>query len=590
MLNHNMLFAMPLTLLFSWLGLYLSTRHRRGMPAWWTGIAFVGMGCYSFLSATLLWTGTQAMRIFIARLITFPVVVSLVASYSLGVNLRHRDRPMPKLPLRVSALVGIVFSLLSAINPYLLRNIDAITGNITVHNNAGLLRPLWSTYVIGMIVLGLYHFGRTIVEQPAGTRRKLAKWRFVAALPIIAGGIGDNVLGYGAPSAITWLAGWAYLIGGVLMVCLISIEPAVLPRLRVLRRDMLHSAVSTGGVVLCTLGIIWVGGQIGGAEIHALIYLTIAYWTVTIVMLWHWWERALDILYYREVSTLRRQLQALLRQATVSPPLDERIAQLIAALARALGCDEVMLARTETDAVHHLAHYDAFKDVRSPSPLSEALSYHPDPATWREQAVMEKGLVVPVPGQDNLWVLAGEPAMEAEYERDDRELVEMVAAQVGKLLATASASDRALRAMKQVEEVGEKLHLALEKAISYRATRQALRYIYDPPSLGRTLLAAQCPGKTAWERGETLRELILRGIEAQRPLNGENGASRRRYQILVQRYCRGLPAQEVWEKLHISERQYYRDQQAGVQALAEWLRWQFLGRKRVDRQVSKRVE
>ena len=124
-----MLSNLILTLLFLWLGLYLLTRHRRGVPSWWAGLAFTGAGVYSLLYALFVCAVTDAMRVFLTRWIAFPAVATLVSFYALSLSLRYRERPIPRRPIIMAALIGALLSLLSALWPRLFRDIGALTND-----------------------------------------------------------------------------------------------------------------------------------------------------------------------------------------------------------------------------------------------------------------------------------------------------------------------------------------------------------------------------------------------------------------------------------------------------------------------------
>ncbi|MHB0874709.1 MAG: ATP-binding response regulator [Anaerolineae bacterium] len=108
-----------------------------------------------------------------------------------------------------------------------------------------------------------------------------------------------------------------------------------------------------------------------------------------------------------------------------------------------------------------------------------------------------------------------------------------------------------------------------------RLVRDALVHLYDRTHLlGHPLgqlLADSLP--QFGDRAQNLRALLLDAIENLEPSTGDHPSERsgRPYAVLAQRYVGGFAIEAIQDKLHISERQFRREHQKGLQALAATL-------------------
>ena len=564
MSNWNIWLYAVLSLGFHWLGLYLITRHRRGVPSWWVGIASAGFGGYVLTLALRLSARTLSLALLLARWAALPIVVALTAAYALALGIRSPHRPVPRRPLLISAILGGIVCLLIIPLPYLFR--PPTRTEIALVFHAGPLYPLWSAYVLGMIGAALYQLARSVLEQSSGPAKSGAWRRFTAILLIAMGGIWDNLVAYAKIPDWPQISRAAYASGLLLMAYWVGSDPAFLPRLRALYPCLIRSATGVFGAVLGTMTALWLGYRMEGASPPPTALILSAYWMITVVMLWPRWEKRSPHPRDRGESTLRHQLGAFLRRRE-EPSLGEQLDSLVTALAYALDTDEVCLVQVTGEEVRFLAHYNAF---RVSSPLTEIMVSYPDPARWPERMAAESGMAVSVPGPDALWLLVDMPSLETDYGPEERALAEEVAARIGRLW-TASFN-RSQKVPERGSGAESALLSLLQSASSRRMLGQALRYLYDPAALGRTALGRLGPGRTAWERGEATRDWLLRGIKALRPTGGREGSiAWRRYEAIRLRYVEGLSVQEVSERLHISRRQCQRELRGALESLRDWL-------------------
>ena len=106
--------------------------------------------------------------------------------------------------------------------------------------------------------------------------------------------------------------------------------------------------------------------------------------------------------------------------------------------------------------------------------------------------------------------------------------------------------------------------------------RGALRSIHDYVTLRSHPLAALISGDTGADeqsRVRRFRRALLEAIEGLAPPADSPIGQRqwRGYHILTSRYVEGRTSEETWHELAISERQYYREQQAALQVLYDRL-------------------
>ncbi|MBC7235242.1 MAG: response regulator [Chloroflexi bacterium] len=106
-------------------------------------------------------------------------------------------------------------------------------------------------------------------------------------------------------------------------------------------------------------------------------------------------------------------------------------------------------------------------------------------------------------------------------------------------------------------------------------TRDALRQLYDSPTLGAHPLAVLLAekGTSALDRAQNLRRIVLESIHSLRPGPGipADSPDWRVYRILELRYIDGLTPDEAMEILALQKSQFYRDQARALQALASRL-------------------
>ena len=105
--------------------------------------------------------------------------------------------------------------------------------------------------------------------------------------------------------------------------------------------------------------------------------------------------------------------------------------------------------------------------------------------------------------------------------------------------------------------------------------RDALAHLYEPAHLARhplrALLLDALPA--LGDPAQSLRLYLLDAIERLQPLSGSSASekSRRPYLVLVQRYVAGVAVSDIVAKLQIGDRQFRREHQAGLEALAALL-------------------
>lgn len=121
--------------------------------------------------------------------------------------------------------------------------------------------------------------------------------------------------------------------------------------------------------------------------------------------------------------------------------------------------------------------------------------------------------------------------------------------------------------------------------------RDALVHLYDAAHLQTHLLVGLTGIRetSAATSGRSLRQALLDAIEAMRPGPGVGAGSRawRTYRILELRYIEGLEVNEVIDEVALSSRQYYREHNRVLEAVASvlWKRWE-MGARSSGRPVA----
>jgi CheY-like chemotaxis protein len=116
---------------------------------------------------------------------------------------------------------------------------------------------------------------------------------------------------------------------------------------------------------------------------------------------------------------------------------------------------------------------------------------------------------------------------------------------------------------------------AIDQQTFIELVRDALGKLYDSLSLQQDRLAALIDPTqpSPLQRGQSLRRLLLAGIQAIRPANGTPATSPdwRAYRLLELRYIEGLDPHEVMHQLGLARSQYYREQARAIDAVATFL-------------------
>jgi predicted ATPase len=107
-----------------------------------------------------------------------------------------------------------------------------------------------------------------------------------------------------------------------------------------------------------------------------------------------------------------------------------------------------------------------------------------------------------------------------------------------------------------------------------RELRQALASLHDPAALHSSALARRL---SRWQQtepaGPSLRRLLLESLQTLRPADVPNAGaqSRRAFDLLTRRYVEGDSIAGICGSLGISEREYHRSHNRGLDALTAWI-------------------
>jgi CheY-like chemotaxis protein len=112
-------------------------------------------------------------------------------------------------------------------------------------------------------------------------------------------------------------------------------------------------------------------------------------------------------------------------------------------------------------------------------------------------------------------------------------------------------------------------------ALRVRLVRNALAHLYDNAHLeSHPLTTLASPGLEHTPRAQQLRRLLLECIESLRPQprqSPDRAIDARAYAILTYRYVDDLPVEDICQRLALSRRQFYREHDKGIRAVAALL-------------------
>lgn len=108
-----------------------------------------------------------------------------------------------------------------------------------------------------------------------------------------------------------------------------------------------------------------------------------------------------------------------------------------------------------------------------------------------------------------------------------------------------------------------------------KEVKRAFTHFHDPHLLSKHSLASWLPPKFACykERGVALQQWLQEALEQLKPVRREPDSSKvwRPYNIFFYKYVEGLEFRDILRKMGISESEFYRQQQQGLEAISHFL-------------------
>ncbi|MFN8475162.1 MAG: hypothetical protein U0822_23470 [Anaerolineae bacterium] len=589
--------ALGVTLL---LGLYLVTRSPRRATAW--------------LAAGTLWalSGYFLNRLINLNLTTYGRVATLGAIsaiwaaplfFNLATRLRGGRRAW-RIPIWAAYGIVAVFSILVLQTDLVFQgrgNLPALQGQDTV---AGPLYAVLGAYLLACGALGVWLMWQAQRTAAPGVRARL---RPVFLSSLVA------IVGVAYLVGISLLALPAVVLGGdvLLAVAVTGVGYGVarynaLLEGRATGSDLRYLALAVSLVVLVYLVVTWVFFGLYGISLAAFIPVFI---TVIIShTLYDAFRNQLDRLFFqRNAARLRESLRTLAREAGEGEALGPALRDTLAATCAEFSANSGLVALRDPQGLRVAA------SLRLPSAgallpdfdIPDDASRLTAPLSGLDASSSESlAAIAPLSSVGETLGFIAIGARAGGY--TDAELASLadVADRIANVVYAARAADKASADLhsqldayrdqqrdleRRVQELTAPAPaLELSQAALVRQVEDALRHIYDFPYLGEHRLArlravgAVLPDSTGsvtlLERGQALRDVLIRAVERLRPPGsepkGDDAAGRREwhaYLILWESYVDDIPNRTTMNRLLLSEGSYNRLRRQALRGVARAL-------------------
>lgn len=576
-----------------WLGVYLITRSRRA-TAWLAALAawsLVGYFLNRLVNLNFTDYGTVSLFSGWSAILVAPAWYHLSTEFYPQARGRHWLIP-------AGYVIAVVFLVLMTLTDLIFRGPGAFPATTGAAAGAGPLYPVLGGFLLGYGLLALWNLGQARLTAPRILQPQVAII-FWATLIAFAGAAYLVVIDLFRLPALA-------VIGDVLLAVAIMVLGYGVARYNALLegrstgRDIAYMAAVIAlivGVYVIVISLFFEAYAIPLAALVPVIMLVIISHT-----LYDGFRTQLDRLFYRRASAdLRGSLRALARE-TGATDLGLTLREALVATCADLSADRGLVALRRDETLRVIA------SVRAGAPGRELPPFPlPDDAealTVPLSALPDMVAIAPlVWGGEALGFIAVGPRAGGYSRGDIGELADVAdrmaaavhAAQESEAAAvslttqveTLQARDRELR--EQVQAMTEMSSATGPEPLSAREVEDALRHLYDFPYLGEhalahltvvaTAAATRADGRaTVIDRGQALRDVLIRHIERLRPSGaepkGDTAAGRREwhaYLILKESYIDDAPTRDTMNRLLLSEGTYNRTRRQALRGVARSL-------------------
>ena len=579
------------------LGLYLVTRSPRRATAWLAAGTLWALSAYflnRLVNLNLTTYGSVAVLGGLCAIWAAPLFLDLAT------RLRGGQR-LWRVLVWLAYGIAAVFSLLILQTDLVFQgrgNVPALQGGDTV---AGPLYAVLGAFMLGCGALGVWLLWRAQGMAAPGARARLRPV-FLSALVAVAGVAYLVVINLLALPALT-VVGDALLAVAVTGVGYGVARYNALLEGRATGTDLRYLALAVSLVVLAYLMVTWVFFGLYGIPLAAFIPVFIM--VVLSHSLYDAFRNQLDRLFFqRNDARLRERLRTLAREAGGSGSLGPALRDTLAAACAAFNSNAGLIALRDPQGLRVAANLR----VPAAGPLLPDFDI-PDDAERLTKPTAGPGMtpleslaaIAPLAwAGETLGFIAIGPRAGAYTDADLTALAD-VADRIASVVYAARAADTATADLhsqldafrerqrdleRQVQALATPAPPAeLSEAALVRQVEDGLRHLYDFPYLGEHRLAklravdAALPASdgavTLLERGQALRDVLIRAVERLRPPGseprGDEAASRREwhaYLILRESYVEDIPNRNTMNRLLLSEGSYNRLRRQALRGVA----------------------
>lgn len=578
------------------LGLYLVTRSPRRPTAWLAAGTLWALSGY-FLNRLINLNLTTYGRI--ATLGAISAIWAAPLFFALAARLRGARRAW-RIPVWAAYGIAAVFSILILQTDLVYRgrgNLPALQGEDTV---AGPLYGLLGVYMLICGALGVWLVWGAQRAAPPGVRARLRPI-FLSALVAVIGVAYLVLINLFALPALV-LLGDALLAVAVTVVGYAVARYNALLEGRAAASDLRYLALAVSLIVFVYLVVTWV--FFGLYSISLAAFIPVFIMVILSHSLYDAFRNQLDRLFFqRNAARLRESLRTLAREAGESEALGPALRDTLAAACAQLGATNGLVALREVQGLRVAASIGLpSSDVMLPD------FDIPDDATranapLRSLASLPDSLAAIAPlgwGGETLGFIAT-GARTGGYGDADLATLADVADRIASVVYAARAADRASADLHAQLDAYRERQRDLERQVQAlaapapslemsetslaRQVEDGLRHLYDFPYLGEHKLAklravdAALPegdgAVTLLERGQALRDVLIRAVERLRPPGseprGDDAAARREwhaYLILRESYVEDMPNRATMNRLLLSEGSYNRLRRQALRGVA----------------------
>ncbi len=575
-----------------WLGLYIVTHSQRRL-AWLASGTLWALAGYFFNRVVNLDFPDYMSA---AQLGAASVTLASPLWYHLSTEF-FPAVPGRRLLVPLGYALAPLFSVLILRTNLLFGSGGSVPNVLTSHAGVGPLYPAYGAFLVIWPLLGVWNFLRARRSSPP---------RLAAQITAILRATGVGLLGaIYLVVAFTFRLNAPNLIGDLMLGIAVGLIGYAVARYNAVLEghatsaDFLYAAVWIGLIVTSYLVVTWTTYRLYGIPPSTYVFLFVL--IITSHTLSDWFRGRIDRLFYRRTAArLRESLRALAGQVGSLDTLGSALQDVLQEACTNLGAERGLVAVRRDDALTVLASLHA-------GPPDRTLADFPMP----EEAA---GLSQPPPELAGLAAIApliwaGEglgcvlvSRRGGEYTPEELGFLAAIGDRLagvvyaGRAIETATAElngqidrfrEREEELQRQLQSLMTPTADVLNEAVLTRWVEDALRHLHDFTYLGEHHLAqlplvqaalAERGEATLLDRGQTVRDVLLRTLERLRPPGaeprGDSAAGHREwhaYLILWGSYVEGIPNRDMMNRLYISEGTYNRTRRQALRGLARAL-------------------